>query len=118
VVVAQFQLSSFEIIEHLKEDDCDVFFKNIKKLSPMGTYFSLLKGFVCTGILYLPKNFKNGGWLWAFASMVLSFILTLYCAIKLLEAKSKTKNGSFSDIGFNALGKPGKILVDIFLSLS
>jgi len=49
--------------------------------------------------------------------MALSFVLTLVCTLKLLEAKAKTKNGSFSDIGFNAMGKPGKILVDIFLSL-
>lgn len=92
--------------------------KKVKKLSPWGTYFSLLKGFVCTGILYLPKNFKNGGWLWAMASMFMSFVLTLYCAIKLLEAKGRTPGGSFSDIGHNAIGRPGRILVDVFLSLS
>lgn len=93
--------------------------KKIKKLTPAGTYFSLLKGFVCTGILYLPKNFQNGGWLWALISMVLSFVLTLVCAIKLLEAKAKIKpGGSFSDIGFAAIGLPGKIMVDIFLTLS
>jgi solute carrier family 36 (proton-coupled amino acid transporter) len=90
----------------------------VKKLSPWGTYFSLLKGFVCTGILYLPKNFKNGGWLWAAISMFLSFVLTLVCAIKLLEAKGKTPGGSFSDIGYNAIGKPGRIMVDVLLSLS
>ena len=65
----------------------------------------------------MPKNFRNGGWLWALISMALSFVLTLVCTLKLLEAKAKTKNGSFSDIGFNAMGKPGKILVDVFLSL-
>jgi len=92
--------------------------KKVKKLSPLATYFSLLKGFVCTGILYLPKNFKNGGWFWALASMFLSFVLTLYCAIKLLEAKTRTPGGSFSDIGFNAIGRPGRIMVDVFLSLS
>jgi amino acid permease len=78
-----------------------------------------LKGFVCTGILYLPKNFKNGGWAWALVSMVLSFFLTLFCMIKLLECKSKVgPGGSFSDIGQQALGKPGKIMVDVFLSLA
>ncbi len=92
--------------------------KKVHKLSPWGTYFSLLKGFVCTGILYLPNNFKNGGWLWALISMFLSFVLTLYCAIKLLEAKGMTPGGSFSDIGHKAIGRPGRILVDVFLSLS
>lgn len=92
--------------------------KKVKKLSPMATYFSLLKGFVCTGILYLPKNFHNGGWLWAMVSMILSWFLTLVCLLKLLEAKGMTPNGSFSDIGFKAIGVPGRIMVDVFLSLS
>ena len=90
----------------------------VKKLSPWMTYFSLLKGFICTGILYLPRNFQNGGWLWAFIAMFLSFFLTLYCAIKLLEAKKKTPGGSFSDIGMHAYGLKGKIAVDITLTVS
>ena len=48
--------------------------------------------------------------------MVLSFFLTLFCMIKLLECKAKTPNGSFTDIGKNALGLKGKYMVDIFLS--
>jgi amino acid permease len=88
----------------------------VKKLSPLQTYFSLLKGFICTGILYLPKNFKNGGWAWALVSMVMSFFLTLFCMIKLLECKAKTPGGSFTDIGYKALGLKGKYLVDVFLS--
>lgn len=90
----------------------------VHKLSPFQTYFSLLKGFVCTGILYLPKNFQNGGWLWAAIAMILSFFLTLICLIKLIECKNKVPNGSFSEIGMQAMGKPGKYLVDIFLSLA
>ena len=89
-----------------------------KKLTPWQTYFSLLKGFVCTGILYLPKNFKNGGWAWALVSMVLSFILTLVCMIKLLECKARTPGGRFSDIGMKAMGLKGKYLVDVFLTLA
>lgn len=88
----------------------------MKKLTPLQTYFSLLKGFVCTGILYLPKNFRNGGWAWAFVSMVLSFFLTLFCMIKLLECKQKTPGGSFTDIGMKAMGLKGKYMVDVFLS--
>jgi amino acid permease len=88
----------------------------VKKLSPLQTYFSLLKGFICTGILYLPKNFKNGGWAWALVSMIMSFFLTLFCMIKLLECKAKTPGGSFTDIGYKALGLKGKYLVDVFLS--
>jgi len=73
---------------------------------------------VCTGILYLPKNFKNGGWAWALVSMVLSFILTQVCMVKLLECKKKTPGDTFSDIGMKAMGLKGKILVDVFLTLA
>ena len=90
----------------------------VGKLSPWQTYFSLLKGFVCTGILYLPKNFRNGGWAWALVSMVLSFFMTLFCMIKLLECKQRTPGGSFTDIGMKALGLKGKYMVDVFLSLA
>jgi amino acid permease len=42
----------------------------------MRVYFSLLKGFVATGILYMPKNIKNAGWLWGIIAMCISFLLT------------------------------------------
>jgi len=73
--------------------------KKIKKLTPFGTYMSLMKGFIGTGILYLPKNYRNGGWLWSLICMISSFFLTLYCAFRLLEAKARVPNGSFSEIG-------------------
>ena len=31
----------------------------VEKLGAVGTYFTLLKGFVCSSILYLPKNFMG-----------------------------------------------------------
>jgi amino acid permease len=42
----------------------------------MRVYFSLLKGFAATGILYMPKNIKNAGWLWGIIAMCISFLLT------------------------------------------
>lgn len=60
--------------------------KHIKKLSNCETFFTLIKGFVCTGCLYLPKSaFVNGGWLFASFCMVVSAFLTMYCASLLLE---------------------------------
>jgi amino acid permease len=70
----------------------------IKKLSPLRTYFSLVKGFIAIGILYSPKNIKNGGWLWAIVCMVLGFFLTLVCLIKLIQARQVLGGGSFSEI--------------------
>ena len=64
----------------------------------------------------MPKNFKNAGWLWALISMFFSFILTLICMNKLLEARSIHKV-SFTELGQKALGKSGKYMVDIFLTV-
>lgn len=89
----------------------------VKKLSPVKTYFSLVKGFIAIGMLYAPKNFYNGGWLWAMVSMFLSFILTLVCILKLIDARNVLGGGSFSEIGFHALGRKGKIAADIFMAV-
>ena len=54
------------------------------KLGPWGTYFSLLKGFVAIGFLYMPKNCLNGGWAFSLFAMALSFTVTFYSMLKLL----------------------------------
>jgi solute carrier family 36 (proton-coupled amino acid transporter) len=81
--------------------------EKVAKLSPLRTYFSLLKGFVCTGILYMPKNFKNSGWLWGGVAMFLSFILTQICAEKILQARARHPRASFTDLGRLSMGKFG-----------
>lgn len=78
----------------------------------------LLKGFICTGILYIPKNFLNGGWGFSLIAMVLSYILTAICAFKLLEARKKCGAKSFTDLGAAAYGKGGRIAVDVALAIS
>lgn len=35
---------------------------HVKKLSDLATFFTLVKGFVATGVLFLPNGFYNGGW--------------------------------------------------------
>ena len=88
----------------------------VKKLSPLQTYFSLVKGFIAIGILYSPKNFRNAGWLWGFICMLLSLILTLVCLIKLIQARNATGAClSFSEIAFRDMGKWGKWAADFFM---
>lgn len=89
------------------------------KLSPMKTYFTLLKGFVCTGVLYLPKNISNGGWAFSAFGLFVSYVFTAVCMIKLLEAKKKAfGDGSFTDIGFSAYGMAGKRMVEVLLAFT
>lgn len=80
------------------------------------TAFSLFKGFVCTGILYMPKNFINGGWAFSPVAMLFAMIFTLYCTKLLLITRKKLGGSlSFSEIGQETLGNTGRILVDITL---
>ena len=42
------------------------------KIGPMATFFTLIKGFVATGVLFLPKGWVNGGWLFSSVAMLMS----------------------------------------------
>lgn len=63
------------------------------------TVMLLLKSFVGTGVLFLPRAFYNGGLL--FSSVVLVFVsfVSYWCFLLLIEAKHLSKASSFGDIG-------------------
>jgi len=74
--------------------------KDVKLLGPIATCFTIFKGFVATGILYVPKDFYNGGYIFAPATLVGSLFVTLYCAKLLLEVNDRIGGGSFPEMGF------------------
>lgn len=74
-----------------------------------------MKGFVAIGFLWMPKNCLNGGWLFSLFAMILSFFITYFCLLKLIQARDVLKGGSFSDVAYVALGRPGKYLLEVFL---
>jgi solute carrier family 36 (proton-coupled amino acid transporter) len=86
----------------------------VDKLGPWATAFTIFKGFVASGILYMPKNFINGGYLFSALTMGGSLALTLFCAKLLLDTRAKL-GGSFSEIGEKTMGRSGKIMVDVTL---
>ncbi|KAL5359216.1 transmembrane amino acid transporter protein-domain-containing protein [Aspergillus floccosus] len=69
-----------------------------------GAALLLLKSFVGTGVLFLPRAFLNGGML--FSSLVLLGVslLSFYCFILLVNTRLKVE-GSFGDIGGVLYGK-------------
>jgi proton-coupled amino acid transporter len=77
----------------------------------------LLKSFVGTGVLFLPRAYLNGGML--FSNLVLLGVASLsyYCFILLVNTRLKVE-GSFGDIGGALYGKymRGLILSSIVLS--
>ena len=68
------------------------------KNSPMGAALLLLKSFVGTGVLFLPRAYLNGGML--FSNLVLLFVaaLSYYCFVLLVSVRLKI-DGSFGDLG-------------------
>ncbi len=69
-----------------------------------GALLLLLKSFVGTGVLFLPKAFLNGGMI--FSNVVLLFvaILSYYCFVLLVNTRLKI-DGSFGDMGGLLYGK-------------
>mmetsp|Transcript_9659 Transcript_9659/g.16232 ORF Transcript_9659/g.16232 Transcript_9659/m.16232 type:complete len:125 (+) Transcript_9659:568-942(+) len=92
--------------------------KKVKKLSNVATFFTLIKAFVCTGCLYLPKSFINGGYGFQIISLVISCIFTMYCSTLILETRTKLKADSYTEIGEKLYGRMGRVVVDVCLILS
>ncbi|KAI1853623.1 hypothetical protein JX266_001607 [Neoarthrinium moseri] len=74
------------------------------KNSPFNAALLLLKSFVGTGVLFLPRAYFNGGMV--FSNLVLGFvaILSYYCFVLLVTTRLKVE-GSFGDIGGILYGK-------------
>lgn len=66
--------------------------------SIMRTFFLLLKSFIGTGVLFLPKAFKNGGLLFSIICLVtVSFVS--YIGFRLLLQSRARYGGGYGDIG-------------------
>ncbi|AEO63348.1 uncharacterized protein THITE_2108459 [Thermothielavioides terrestris NRRL 8126] len=78
--------------------------------SPTSAALLLLKSFVGTGVLFLPRAYLNGGML--FSNLVLLFVaaLSYYCFVLLVTTRLKVE-GSFGDIGGILYGKWMRTLI-------
>ncbi|KAI1820613.1 transmembrane amino acid transporter protein-domain-containing protein [Xylaria intraflava] len=66
--------------------------------SPFSASLLLLKSFVGTGVLFLPRAYLNGGMVFSNAVLVALAALSYYCFILLITTRLKIE-GSFGDIG-------------------
>ncbi|KAI9490589.1 transmembrane amino acid transporter protein-domain-containing protein [Zychaea mexicana] len=85
--------------------------------TPAKAVFLLLKSFVGTGVMFLPKAFYNGGLI--FSTVLLSSIavISLYAFLLLIETRNKVPM-SFGDIGGVLFGKGMRLLVLFAITLS
>lgn len=79
-------------------------------INPRGTatdrkaFFLLLKAFVGTGVLFLPKAFSNGGLLFSVGLLLIFGLLSFWCYLILVYSKIATKKSSFGEIGLTLYG--------------
>jgi len=85
--------------------------------SPMGAALLLLKSFVGTGVLFLPKAFLNGGMLFSCLVLLGIACLSYYCFILLCSTRAKVPV-SFGDMGYKIYGKTLLILINFSLVIS
>ncbi|KAJ3258800.1 neutral amino acid transporter [Chytriomyces hyalinus] len=83
---------------------------NVKGTSAQKAFFMLIKSFVGTGVLFLPKAFSMGGMGFSIILMIIFGWMTLHCMLLLLET-SRSLGGSFGDIGEKLYGPPVRYLV-------
>ncbi|KAI1483702.1 hypothetical protein K445DRAFT_384821 [Daldinia sp. EC12] len=81
------------------------------------TFFTLLKAFIGTGIMFLPKAFNNGGILFSSLTMLVVSTVTMLAFHLLLACKTKY-GGGYGEIGLAIAGKfmRGLILFSITMS--
>ncbi|KAF2405547.1 hypothetical protein EJ06DRAFT_502877 [Trichodelitschia bisporula] len=91
--------------------------KVVHGASPKGALLLLLKSFVGTGVLFLPKAFLNGGML--FSSLVLLGVaaLSYYCFLLLVSTRIKVP-ASFGEMGNQLYGKPLRFMINFSLVIS
>jgi proton-coupled amino acid transporter len=78
----------------------------------------LLKSFVGTGVLFLPKAYSNGGMLFCSVLLVFVSLVSYWCFLLLISTKDRVGVNSFGDIGEVLYGQLMRklILVSIVIS--
>jgi proton-coupled amino acid transporter len=85
--------------------------------SPTGAAMLLLKSFVGTGVLFLPRAFLNGGM--AFSNLVLLGVAGLsYACFVLLVSTRLVVEHSFGDMGFHLYGNWMRNMINTSLVIS
>lgn len=90
----------------------------VRLLSSWETYFTLLKAFICTGFLYIPRTFVESGWVYSSITFIAVSALITYTQFLFLEARVKVKARSMSDLAYKTIGTPGRMITDFFVAAS
>ena len=81
------------------------------------TFFTLIKAFVGTGIMFLPKAFSNGGLLFSSLAMLVISAITMVAFHLLLQCKLHY-GGGYGEIGHSIAGPKMRTLILFSIALS
>ena len=71
----------------------------------------LLKSFVGTGVLFLPRAFHNGGWLFSTLCLLFCATVSFYCFILLIDTKTAVGVDGYGELGSRLFGPKLKFTV-------
>ncbi|KAH7396590.1 transmembrane amino acid transporter protein-domain-containing protein [Phaeosphaeria sp. MPI-PUGE-AT-0046c] len=86
--------------------------------SQVKTFFTLLKAFIGTGIMFLPKAFKNGGMLFSAITMIIVSVVTALCFELLLACRKQYGGAGYGDLGRSISGPKLRSLILVSITLS
>lgn len=95
--------------------------KRVKREGDAGmvkTFFTLLKAFVGTGIMFLPKAFRNGGILFSSITLVTVSLVTTICFRLLLHCRKKYGGGGYGELGLEISGPKFRKVILASITLS
>lgn len=85
--------------------------------STVKTFFTLIKAFIGTGILFLPKAFRNGGILFSSLCLISVSLVNCFCFRLLLDCHRKY-GGGYGEIGASVVGPRFRSLILASIAIS
>ncbi|KAH7000008.1 transmembrane amino acid transporter protein-domain-containing protein [Ilyonectria destructans] len=85
--------------------------------STLKTFFTLIKAFIGTGILLLPKAFRNGGILFSSITLVVLSLVNCLCFRLLLDCREKY-GGGYGELGASIVGPRFRNLILASIAIS
>lgn len=85
--------------------------------STVKTFFTLLKAFIGTGIMFLPKAFRNGGILFSSVTLIGVSLVNCLCFRLLLDCRERY-GGGYGELGAAIVGPRFRSLILFSIGLS
>lgn len=82
------------------------------------TFFTLIKAFIGTGIMFLPKAFKNGGILFSSITLVTVAMVTTLAFHLLLQCRKQYGGGGYGELGESIGGPKTRKLILASITIS